>query len=226
MPITTILFDAYGTLFDTGRGSIEATEQILKKRHTNIDANLFYSRWKTLHNRLTQEQPSFVTEERIFLLGLSKLYEEHGIVGSASEDVEIMLQTLGRRSAYPEINAVLARLKPHYRIYIASTSDHRPLMDDIVRNGVAVDRVFSSESLQSYKPQRRFYTDILQQAGAHPSETLFVGDSLVDDVRGPQSVGMKAVWVNRKGRDAEDVSPDFTIENLNGLFAVLGETLV
>ncbi|NLU42463.1 MAG: HAD family hydrolase [Firmicutes bacterium] len=71
------------------------------------------------------------------------------------------------------------------KLYIGSTSDHRPLMDDVLRNGIMVDHVFSSESLRAYKPHPAFYHAILKHIGCDPSDTVFVGDSLHDDVCGP-----------------------------------------
>ena len=75
----------------------------------------------------------------------------------------------------------------------------------------APSRVFTSQSLQAYKPKREFYTAILKKLALRPEETLFVGDSLKNDVQGPQSVGMRACWVNRKEGHPGDVVPDYQV---------------
>ena len=47
-----LIFDAYGTLFSTGNGSIEATRKILSLQDKVIDAATFYKDWKNIHRKL------------------------------------------------------------------------------------------------------------------------------------------------------------------------------
>lgn len=49
-----------------------------------------------------------------------------------------------------------------------------------------------------------------------------MGDSLKDDVKGPQAVGMRTCWVNRKGEERGDISPDLEIPSLQELPEALG----
>ena len=49
------------------------------------------------------------------------------------------------------------------------------------------------------KPEPRAYLDLCARLGVRPEETLVVGDSLPNDVRGPQSLGMTAVRVGGGG---------------------------
>ena len=82
-------------------------------------------------------------------------------------------------------------------------------------------RVFTSQSLEVYKPKPKFYTSILLELSLRPAEALFVGDSLTDDVQGPQGVGMRACWLNRKGAAPKGVKPDYQIHSLEQLPSVL-----
>ncbi|HET6455091.1 MAG TPA: HAD family hydrolase [Armatimonadota bacterium] len=134
-----------------------------------------------------------------------------------------MLSILGAREVFPETLRVVGKLRKRYRIYIASTSDHEPLMSDLERNRLVVDRSFTSESLRAYKPKAEFYTSILEETGLRPEEAVFVGDSPVDDVLGPKSVGMKAAWINRNNRRFPDEipAPDYQLVDLNGLLSIL-----
>ena len=53
--------------------------------------------------------------------------------------------------------------------------------------------------------------------GWNAHETLFVGDSLTDDVIGPKNAGMKAILLDRKGIYLEQKThpaPDAVIQNL------------
>lgn len=63
---------------------------------------------------------------------------------------------------------------------------------------VNIKNIFTSESMQIYKPKPEFYKKILDKMRAGINEVLFVGDSLIDDVLGPQKLGIKTCWINRK----------------------------
>lgn len=219
--IKAVVFDAYGTLISTGTGSLDATQKILDLHHAQISAKTFYADWKKYHRKHMDELSCFVPEERIFLWDLEKLYAQYGLAGNVAADVQIMLDTLGNREAFCESKAVVEQLKRRVTVCIGSTTDTEPLMRDLARSGIAVDRVFTSEDLRTYKPQRAFYERILKVLSLQPGEVLFVGDSLTDDVYGPQQVGMRTCWVNRKKAAAPVPPPEYVVSDLSGLLGIV-----
>ena len=219
--VKAVVFDAYGTLISTGTGSLDAAQRILDLYGSAIVAKTFYADWKKYHRQHIDSLTQFVPEETIFLWDLEKLYGQYGLSGNAAEDVRIMLDTLGNRTAFPESRGIVEQLKRAYTVCIGSTTDTEPLMRDLNRSGIVVDRVFTSEGLQVYKPQKAFYERILTELSLLPQEVLFVGDSLTDDVSGPKQVGMKTCWVNRKGQVAPVPLPDYEVSDLTGLPAIL-----
>ena len=220
--IKAIIFDAYGTLISTGDGSLQAAEKILLLNGRNdISSKDFYSQWKSLHRKHIDELRDFVREEDIFKKDLRQLYKRYNFQRNADEDVSVMLNTLGKRIAFPEAREVLERLSQKYILAIGSTTDTKPLLDDIKNNHLKIERVFTSESLRAYKPRMEFYEKILDELNVKASESLFVGDSLIDDIAGPQSVGMLTCWINRKHAAAGEYIPNYEISNLKGLFDIL-----
>lgn len=224
--LKAILFDSYGTLIDTGDGSIQASKRILEKNGLSIDPNEFYHKWKSYHRKHIDLLDTFIMEEKIFLLDLLKLYEEYQIDSNAQEDVKIMLSTLGIRKAFPETIEVISKLREKYKVYIGSTSDEEPLLSDIKRNGIVVDGVFTSESLEIYKPKKEFFNKILEAIGMQYYEVLYVGDSPIDDILGPASVKIKSVWINRKNRqlDVTRYKPNYVITDLYQLLDICNST--
>lgn len=214
-----VVFDAYGTLIDTGDGSLRAAAAILQKNDCPLDPAEFYAAWKEYHRLHIDSLATFRLEKDIFLLDLVSLYEDYGIPGKPEDDVCIMLATLGVRQAFAETRQVLDALRATHGLYVASTSDHEPLMLDIERNGINVNGVFTSESLRLYKPRAEFYESILAALNLGPEEAVFVGDSVIDDVAGPRAVGLRTIWVNRKGARLGhgDPAPDYEVPDLRGL---------
>jgi putative hydrolase of the HAD superfamily len=81
--------------------------------------------------------------------------------------------------------------------------------------------VFSSE-IGTRKPDRRIFQEALARVGAEPSQTVFVGDRLYDDIGGAHAAGMRGVQTTqfRTEEDAE-AKPDAVIVQLSELPDVL-----
>ena len=197
------------------RKSLPATEgRIYPRRSFALSGSgAITGGWKNLR--------PFQREAELYALDLEELYQEYGFSRNAREDVAVMLQYQGTRVAYPEVKRVLDSLLSRYQLCVASTTDTAPLEQDLKRAGLVFHRVFTSQSLKVYKPDHEFYTIILHALSLRPAEAVFVGDSLTDDVQGPQDVGMRACWLNRKGIVPEGVKPDFQIHSLEQLPSVL-----
>lgn len=220
--IKAIIFDAYGTLISTGNGSVMAAGEILSLNgRADISPQEFYSRWKKLHREHIDSLKTFAAEEDIFKSDLIQLYREYGFTRDALEDVQIMLNTLGRRTAFPETREALEKLSDRFILAIGSTTDTEPLTRDLERNELTVKNVFTSESMQVYKPKKEFYEKIITALGVRPQEALFVGDSLIDDIAGPQSAGLNTCFVNRKGVKYDTPTPNFEIADLRGILEIL-----
>jgi putative hydrolase of the HAD superfamily len=79
---------------------------------------------------------------------------------------------------------------------------------------------FSSE-VGLRKPHPAIYQDALRKLGVEAESTLFVGDRLREDVRGPKQMGMRAVLL-REWRQEEDPQEeaDFTAERFSEIPAL------
>lgn len=98
-------------------------------------------------------------------------------------------------------------------------------MVNIKSNNMKVDKIYTSESLKEYKPKKEFYTKILNDVNLSANEVVFVGDSLLEDVQGPQSVGIYSILIDRKGKYDEDERkiPDAVIRDLRELDKLLAD---
>ncbi len=219
-----IIFDAYGTLIDTEKGSLEAIEAMLEKNNCTVDPKEVYEKLRRYHQHHMESIDGFLTEEEIFIKDLKKVYDDLSIDGDPEEDLSLILSTVGVRDAFPETLEVLNRLKHDYEIYIGSNTDTDPLISDLQQNGIDVDGWFTSEELRVYKPNKEFYEKILEEIGKDRDEVIFVGDSQVEDILGPHYLGIDTVWINRKDkRLRKDIpEPDYEIGGLRELYSILG----
>lgn len=85
--------------------------------------------------------------------------------------------------------------------------------------------VFSSEEMVR-KPHPRIYQAVLTRLDVAPGQTVFIGDRLKEDVRGPKEAGMRAVLTTQfRQEDPRDtvVPPDAVIAALSELPPVLAQ---
>ena len=64
--------------------------------------------------------------------------------------------------------------------------------------GPELDFALGSEEVRSCKPDRRIFSEAVDRAGSAPARTLFVGDSVVQDIEGAKRAGLRPVLVSRR----------------------------
>jgi putative hydrolase of the HAD superfamily len=87
------------------------------------------------------------------------------------------------------------------------------LRADLERQGLAplLDAVVFSSEVGKRKPHPAIYEAALSELSIAPERALFVGDRLVEDVRGPAELGMttvQAVWF-RADENTDGIEPDY-----------------
>jgi putative hydrolase of the HAD superfamily len=118
--------------------------------------------------------------------------------------VEDALLAAIRFRAYPEVPAVLARLRAAgARLAVVSNWDIS-LHDVLERTRLRalVDVVVISAELGAAKPDPAIFRAALDRLGATATEAIHVGDSVEHDVAGARAAGLEAVLVARNGAQA------------------------
>jgi putative hydrolase of the HAD superfamily len=72
------------------------------------------------------------------------------------------------------------------------------------------------------KPSRRIFRRALRELKIKGREAAFVGDSPVEDVRGPQRVKMMTILKSHpRQKTRRSIQPDFTVESLAEIPAII-----
>jgi putative hydrolase of the HAD superfamily len=122
---------------------------------------------------------------------------------------------------------VLRALAPRYRIGLVSNFDHAPTARRLLSEN-AIDPLFEvsiiSADFGRRKPHPSIFHAALDVLGAKPSESVYVGDTLLDDVSGARGAGMDVVWINPRGAEvpAGSAAPTYTVTRLNEIATLLG----
>jgi putative hydrolase of the HAD superfamily len=120
------------------------------------------------------------------------------------------------------VQEVVPALARHYRLGIVSNYPCAPLVARTMERFGLLDcfsAVVVSGEWGWMKPHPGIYREALRRLDVEHRQALFVGDDLVNDVKGPKAVGMRAAWFapGRKREDRGDA--DVHIGDLRELLA-------
>lgn len=201
MPITTCVFDAYGTLFDVS----SAAAQAAKEPPFAALADL----WPALARdwRLKQLQYTWLRAVagqhcdfvQVTQDGLDWAMEAQGLQDPAMR--ARLLQLYQQLAAYPEVPAMLATLKQRgFQTAILSNGSPDMLDPAVKSAGIAgaLDAVLSVEAVGVFKPHDRVYDLVGQHFGCAKTDVLFVSSNGWD-AAGGAGYGFQTAWVNRAG---------------------------
>jgi 2-haloacid dehalogenase len=139
---------------------------------------------------------------------------------------ERLMQLYLALDAFPEVASVLCRLRDAGMKTAILSNGTRSMLDAIVsRAGVAAlfDAVLSVEEAGAFKPDPRVYQLAVTRLGVPVGAIVFVSSNGWDACAA-SAFGMKVVWWNRYGQQAERLpgKPDREVTTLADLPALLG----
>ena len=121
-------------------------------------------------------------------------------------DVEDALLAAVRFRAYPEVPAVLERLRAG-GAHLAVVSNWDVSLHDVLERTELrghVDAVVISAEVGVAKPDPAIFRIALERLGAKATDAVHVGDSVEHDIAGARAAGVEAVFVARNGAQAPD----------------------
>lgn len=131
-----------------------------------------------------------------------------------------------RRSAEtmdPDADAVIAAVSRGRRLALVTNGAGDVQREKLSRTPFArhFGAIVISVELGVGKPDPGIFRAAARLLDVHPRDAVMVGDSLVRDVKGAQSAGMRAIWIDRGLWNESGVTPDARISALRDLPAAL-----
>ncbi|PWZ94608.1 HAD family hydrolase [Staphylococcus pseudintermedius] len=106
---------------------------------------------------------------------------------------------LSKITVNEKMNAMLNDLKEHVEIAILTNgklTEQRTKIENLQLNTIFNDNIFISEVMGVEKPDAQAFLKVTDELNIRPEETLMVGDSWTNDVKGSINVGMSVIWFN------------------------------
>ncbi|WP_103761714.1 haloacid dehalogenase type II [Roseovarius confluentis] len=222
MPITTCIFDAYGTLFDVAAAARTAANEPGREAfRAHWPAIAEHWRLKQLQytwlRAITGDHTDFWTVTRD---GLDWALEAEGLADD-TDLRERLLQLYWELEAYPEVPAMLHALKDNGMNTAILSNGSPDMLDGAVKSagiGDVLDDVLSVESVGVFKPHASVYDLVGDRFGCAKSEVLFVSSNGWD-AAAAAGYGFTTAWVNRAGApmDRLPATPGHVLTDLTGI---------
>ncbi len=195
---------------------VEPTEEVLHRYHI---INKWH--WEQLElGKLTRAE---VLENRFAVL-----FSELGVTVDATLCARTYEKNLSIGHYFlPGAEEAVDALSKKYRLFLASNGTASVQKGRMTSANLYrfFEKVFVSQEIGHNKPSKAYFDACFAQIPDFDlSRAMIVGDSLTSDIRGGINAGMKTVWVNPGHAQATDIRPDYEIESLSQLEALL-ETL-
>lgn len=218
--ITHLSFDADGTLWDfettMGEGLRRAAAAIVA-RHPESQG-LDGERLRAVRDAIAAELPQPHDHARIRRRAFARALEEIGRPDDAfaarlSRDyLDFRLDAV---KLFPEVEPTLRQLARHFTLGLVSNGNTDPVRSP---PGVAFGFQVFAAVCGVAKPDPGIFAAALRAARCPPEKMLHVGDSPADDVACPQALGIRAVWLDRRGDgDIAGTVPDLVVRSLGEL---------
>jgi 2-haloalkanoic acid dehalogenase type II len=234
--IQAVIFDYYETLAQLPEAPRErAFDDLARRAGVVLPPGEAYRHWRELTTkdwelRLGSQRPAldgatppFLTFRDVWMQRFAELFAVWGVAVPPELGADAYAAAHAEAPAYPEVPATLDALRRRYRLAVLSDADTSFLRASIQRNGLAFDAVVHSEELGAYKPHVSLFREACARLGVTPGRAAYVGDSPWPDVAGARHAGLRAVWLNRHGRDwPDDIQPpDASIASLGEVWDTL-----
>ena len=212
--IKAVIFDIDNTLYDYDSANAAAMTAIedyclenfgWKREETERRVKDSFDEIRVMHGRKA------VTHNR--LVRFQRILEKEGIslFPHALRMYDIYWNTLTASSEpFPGLKAVLSELRSRGMILGIGTNMTSVMQfRKLEAYGLlgCFDFVVSSEEAGSEKPDKVLFQMCVNKAGCEPSECLYVGDNLKNDVQAAMRAGLKAAWFDPEKEPLPDGAP-------------------
>ena len=217
--IKAIIFDAYGTLFDTNSAAEKCKDKIGTKWEN------FSNYWRTTQLEYTWLRSLMNRHKDFWHITEDSLDKSMRVFNINPKMRNELLDLYKILSLYPEVKETLKLLRKK-NIKLSILSNGTPtLLDELVSSNNLkdiFDDIFSVEEVSIFKPNSKVYDIPIKKYNIEKKEVAFLSANTWD-VSGGGNYGFNSIWVNRNNAifDNLDYTPENQINNLKHLLDII-----
>ena len=224
-----ICFDLDGTLLDYHIGELMARLVLRQKiaettdYPTDMIGRHYDIYWAQIKQHYWEMIDDGLTEQQIRAIHLNMVVEEAWGEADPKELAQLHIETaLEHMKLYPDAIKVLETLSQKYTLTMITNGprDLQKLKIDRLDFKHHFKEIIISGELRIHKPDPLIFNENTKRTGIPPEETVYIGNNYRKDIVGAHQVGWKTVWVNRDNEQPEEITPDWTINELTELLTI------
>ena len=196
-----------------GDFGVEPTDEVRKLYH---EINKWH--WEQL-------ELGNLTREEVLVNRFGVLFEKLGKTVDAVACARAYEKNLSQGHWFlPGAEEAVDALSKKYRLFLASNGTASVQKGRMTSANLYrfFETVFVSQEIGYNKPSVDYFNACFATIADFDKEkAIMVGDSLSSDIKGGINAGIKTVWVNPGHKDCGDIQPDYEIESLSQLEALL-----
>ncbi|KAJ6549943.1 haloacid dehalogenase [Mycena capillaripes] len=212
--VQALVFDVFGTVVDWHSSVTQELETLGKKHQIDADWNEFATTWR----RGYMENTRRIAQGGAGSLNVDAMHREiledilnapqwkafgEKLTRAARDELNLVWHRLG---GWPDSTPGLYSLKKEVIIVTLSNGNLRLLVDMARYADLPWDAVFSAELFGSFKPDPKVYLGAIKHLSLEPHNVAMVAAHMFD-LRAAADVGMRTVYIPRKGEGFSDEGP-------------------
>jgi 2-haloacid dehalogenase len=183
-------FDCYGTLIDWDGGVRAELARVFGQGRVDELLERYHAIEPELQRDGTASYRDVLTES-MRRLG-APAGQEHGLADS-----------LPGWRAFPEVRSALEEVRRRgWKLAILSNTDTDFIAASQVHIGVPFEEVIVAQEIASYKPAHKHWDEFFARTNAPRAGHVHVAASLFHDIEPANELGLRSVWINRRGEPA------------------------
>ena len=195
---------------------VEPTEEVLHRYHV-------INKW-----HWEQLEQGKLTREEVLQNRFGVLFDELGVAADKEACARAYEKNLSIGHYFlPGAEEAVENLSKKYRLFLASNGTASVQHGRMTSANLYrfFEKVFVSQEIGHNKPSKAYFDGCFALIpDFDPEKAIIVGDSLTSDILGGINAGIRTCWVNPGHLPArEDIRPDYEIEALSQLEALLEE---
>lgn len=210
-PVTAVVFDLDGTLFDHDRSATRGVAGLVSQFGAQITPDLAAAWFVAEHRHVQswvsgtcswQDQRRRRLREFLPLIGVKVVPDDTEL----DRWFDVYLAGYeGSWSAFGDAGPALGAVRAAgFTVAVLTNGQRDQQVAKLEKIGLIdlVGPIWATDDLGVAKPDPRSYLTVCEQLGVRPAETVYVGDNFAHDVEGAEHAGLRAVFLDRHDRPA------------------------
>ena len=224
MTLRAVLFDVDFTLVRPGPDLGPEGYRRLGERHGLVLEPGRYDEARAAAIESLEHHPELLHDDEVWVAFTERIVRGMGGDAEGARECAVEMTSAWERhenfDLFEDTLPVLEELRA-YGLRLGLVSNTGRDLDEFVRHHrLDVDAVIGSRAHGRTKPHATIFRALLEALEVEAEDAAMVGDSLDDDIRGAEALGMRAVLLDRERRHPE--YEGVRLEDLYGLPAALG----